>query len=635
MKSKLLCLLYFCIAVILCFSESSYAVSIARFDKEFGGKGSGKGTFGKVISLAFDSEGNIYVSDKENKMIQKLDPEGNFLMQVPRAGDDTPLFNAPGDIAVDVQGNIYVADWTSKHIEGTENPRLYIYGPCIHKLSMAGTMLHTYFVGEVSPKPKTVVPGTFIVDETGQYGWALRPKEYDRELLVAVDSREDVYVLDVKKNVIHKYNSSGRLLLSFGGYGSGDGELDAPGDMLIDVEGSLVIADKGNHRVIKLGPTGTHIQSFGGKGQDAGQFIEPISLAITRNGEILVKDSSKFERIGLEHPFRGRTRRLGQEYVVQSFEDVDVDMQALEERIRRLEEALEEGDDKEKAKEKLLAKHARYYTVIERVQRFSDTGKYVGKAIYKIDKSNRELHDLAFLALDPQGRIYLRDGDRLVIRRYVVKGFIPRLSEVEATYVARAENRDENYLEDYGDIDDQADLEDNRMQQAIKQALLVNYDLTEKWNFSLQDTHILSRRDSTYETPPKPEDNYDYDDRGWDNTFGLNLKYIADTDPYRYREMNFYSQFLAGATDYHREAIFSNVNLERSDRDGEKTGLVLGADLDIHRSMNVSLEYLRLTPGILSRNFRTELYDVSGDLYHISESFNRANIVIGELNIKF
>jgi len=632
MRSKLLFSLL-CVIGILCFSASSHAVSIARFDREFGGKGSGAGNFGKTISLAFDSDGNIYVSDKENKMIQKLDQDGNFLMQVPRAGDDAPLFNAPGDIAVDHQGNIYVADWTSKHIEGTANPRLYVYGPCVHKLSMTGAMLHTYFIGAASPKPKTVVPGTFIVDENGEYGWALRPKEYDRELLVATASGGDVYILDAENNVIHRYNSAGKLILSFGRYGEAEGELDAPCDMLVDGEGNVVVADKGNHRIIKFDSAGNHIMSFGVKGQNAGEFIEPLSLAITKSGEILVKDSSKFERIGLEHPFRARQQTLGEEYVVQPLEDSD--MEYLEERIRRLEEALEAGDDKEKAKEKLLAKHARYYTVIERVQRFSDAGEYVGKAIYKTDKNNKELHDLAFLALDAQGRIYLRDEDRLVIRRYVIRGFVPRLSEVEATYIARTENRDESFLEDYGDIDEKTDMEDRRMDLAVKQALLVNYDLTEKWNVFLQNTHILSRRNSTHETPPKPEDNYDYDNKSWDNTFGLNLKYIANPDPYRYREMNFYSQFLAGSTDYHSEAMFPNVNLQSSEREGDATGIVLGADLDIHRSINVSLEYLRLAPGILSRNLRTELYDISGDLYQISESYNTANIVIGELNIKF
>ena len=61
MKYKLLCLLYIYI-IILCFAGSSYAVSIARFDKEFSGKGSGDGAFGKAIDLAFDSDGNPAIS---------------------------------------------------------------------------------------------------------------------------------------------------------------------------------------------------------------------------------------------------------------------------------------------------------------------------------------------------------------------------------------------------------------------------------------------------------------------------------------------------------------------------------------------------------------------------------------------
>lgn len=634
MKTRLLCLLNLCFFILTCVSGSSYAASMARFDKEFGGKGSGAGAFGKIINLVFDSQDNIYISDKENKMIQKSDQEGNFLMQIPRAGsDDTPVFNAPGDIAVDHLGNIYVADWTSKHIEGTENPRLYVYGPCIHMLNVAGILTQTYFIDEVSAKPGTVVPGTFIVDETGKYGWALRPKGYDRELLVTVDSQQNLYILDIENNVIHKYNPAGKKLLSFGRYGAGNGELDAPSDMTVDKEDNIVIADKGNHRIVKFNRSGTHVLSFGSKGQGVNQFIEPVSVVVTRSNEILVKDSAKFERIGLEHPFRGQQESMDQEYAIQSSEDRD--MRNLEERIRRLEEALEEGEDKEKAKEKLLAKHARYYTVIERVQRFSSIGEYMEKAIYKIDKNDRELHDLAFLTLDPQGRLYLRDEDRLVIRRYTLEGFFPRMSEIEATYTARTENRDENFLEDYGDIDEKADLEDTRMNLAVKQALLVNYDLTEKWNISLHDTHVIARRDSMYETPPRPEDNYDYADRGWDNTLGLNLKFVANPEPFRYREMNFYSQLLSGATDYDREAIFTNVNKERSEREGDSGSIIVGADVDIHHSMNVSLEYLRLRPGTTSRNFKTYLYDVSGDLYNVSRSYNTANIMVGELNIKF
>lgn len=628
------CWLFVMITCLLSlFSYHIHAIDVVKFEKEFGGKGSGAGAFGKNVNIAFDKQNNIYISDKDNKMLQKLDPDGNFIMQIPRSQDRSQLFNAPGDISVDAKGNIYVADWSAKYIEGTENPRLYFYGPCVHKFDPDGKLVRTYFIDDFAPKPKTVMPGTFVVDETGNYGWALQPKDYNREVLVGVDDYENVYVLDVKNNVLHKLDPSGQKVASFCSYGSGRGEIDNASDML--VEGNdIYIADKGNNRIVKLTTNGAHQLSFGSKGHENGQFIEPIFIMLTHNNEILVKDSSKFERIGLKYPFgRDEETLPGEEYLIQPYKDVD--MSILEYRVKRLEEAIRNSESKEEAKEKLLAKHSRYYTVIERIQSFDKDGRYKDRIIYKIDKTSSELHDLEFLAIDRLGRLYLRDQDRLVIRRYIIQRFVPKLSEVEATYTARAENRDENFIEDYSDLDKKTDLEDVRAQLGLRQILMFNYDLTERWNLSLYNTHLLDRRDSTYETPPKPEDNYDYSDRGWDNDAGLNLKFIADPDPYRYRELNFYSKFITGQSEYRTSAIFENVNKQRSLREGNSLGVILGTDIDIHHNVNVSLEYHRLRPDLSSRNIDTWLYDVSGDLYQTSKSFNRANVIVGEINIKF
>ncbi|MDQ1329433.1 MAG: hypothetical protein QG641_2723, partial [Candidatus Poribacteria bacterium] len=299
MKIRILFLL-FVFSLILVFQDS-YAVSVIKFDKEFGGKGAGSGKFGKILNVAFDANNNIYVSDKENKMIQKLDSDGKFLMQIPKSESVLPLlggtrndimpFNAPGDIAVDSQGNIYVADWGSKYVEGTDNPRLYFFGPCIYKLSVTGTILQTYFIDEFTPKPRMVTPGTFIVDENGKYGWAIQPKEYNRELLVAIDSKGYAYILDIKNNVIHKYDESGKVLLSFGKYGSGKGELDNASDMIIDKENNILVADKGNNRVVKFDSLGNEVLTFGVKGLSDGKFTEPVFIMVTGNNEILVKVS--------------------------------------------------------------------------------------------------------------------------------------------------------------------------------------------------------------------------------------------------------------------------------------------------------------------------------------------------------
>lgn len=637
MVKRIMSLFVLLFMIMISSFQDSFAVGFVSFDKDFGGKGSGSGKFGKTISVAFDGNGNIYVSDKENKMIQKLGADGNFVMQVPKSSDEVSPFNMPNDIAVDNQGNIYVADWGSKYVEGTDNPRLYFYSPCVHKLNPAGEIIQTYFIDEFTPKPRTVTPGTFVVDENGKYGWAIQPKDYNRELLVAIDSKGNIFVLDVKNNVITKYKQSGEENTSFGKYGSDASEFDTASDMVIDKQDNLLIADKGNNRVIKFDSNGNELLKFGSKGQSDGQFIDPVFIMVTQNNEILVKDSSKYERIGLEHPFRGKESSYSEDYTVSASSDnTETYTKELEARIRRIEEAIKEGEEENKSvREELLTKHARYYTVIERIQIFSDMGEYKNRAIYKIDKNNKELNDLVFLALDQSGRLYLRDQDRLIVKRYTIEGFMPKFSEIEATYTAQAINRDDKFLEDYGDIDEKSDLEDTRMERALKQALLVNYDLSEKWNFSLHNTHSLSKQESTNETPPKPEDNYEYNNKGWDNDFGLNLKYIANSDPYRYREMNFYSQFLAGQSEYISEAIFTNVNQQKSEREGYSRGIVVGADMDIHYNANVSVEYLRLRPDLTSRNLTTHLYDISGDLYQISKSFNSASIIVGELNVKF
>ncbi len=631
MRAKVLFILSVFFIIIISSPSNVFSANQIRFDKEFSGKGSGSGKFGKTLSFAFDADNNIYVCDKENKMIQKLDSEGNFIMQFPESLTNGSPFNSPNDIAVDNQNNIYVSDWGSKYIDGTDNPKLYFFSPCVHKV-VSGKIAQTYFIDEFMPKPKVVTPSTFIIDENGKYGWAIQPKEYNRELLIAVDSKGYLYILDIKNNVIHKFDHSGKQIISFGKYGSGKGEIDNASEMVIDREDNIIIADKGNNRIIKFNTSGTEILTFGVKGQSDGQFIEPVFVITNLNNDIIVKDSAKFERIGLKYPFN--TEETKDEFSIEPTSDKN--LQLLEARMQRIEDAIKESENKdESVKEKLLAKHSRYYTVIERIQVFNKNGEYKNKIIYKIDKNDKELHDLIFLTIDPLGRLYLRDQDRMVIRRYRIGGLFPKLSEVEATYTARTENRDENFLEDYGDIDKKADLEDIRLDRTLKQTLLVNYDLSEKWNLSMHNKHSIAKQDSTINTPPKPEDNYDYTNNGWDNNIGMKLKYVANSDPYRYREMNFYSQFLAGASRYRSDAIFTNVNQQKARREGTSRGVIVGADVDIHPKANVIVEYLRLRPDLTSRNITTHIYDVSGDLYQISRSYNSANIIVGEINVKF
>ena len=141
------------------FSVSTvFGVSFLKFEREFSGKGSTDGAFSPNTRVAFDADGQIYVSDADNRLIQKLSSRGEFLMQIPE--DPHAIDNKlkkPGDIAIDGNGNIYVAETTAHHIAETDDPKIYMFAPCVHKFDSSGELIHTYFVDPVDVRPKASV----------------------------------------------------------------------------------------------------------------------------------------------------------------------------------------------------------------------------------------------------------------------------------------------------------------------------------------------------------------------------------------------------------------------------------------------------------------------------------------------
>jgi len=111
--------------------NSAFSVDFIELVQEFSGKGSTQGRFSKNIHLAFDRQ-HIYVSDTENRLIQKLSATGEFLSQFPETPESADnILRKPGHLAVDSAGNIYVADVTAQHIAETADPKnLYVRAVC-------------------------------------------------------------------------------------------------------------------------------------------------------------------------------------------------------------------------------------------------------------------------------------------------------------------------------------------------------------------------------------------------------------------------------------------------------------------------------------------------------------------------
>lgn len=78
--------------------------------------------FGRETDVAWDQQGNIFVSDGYfDARVVKLDKNGKFIKAVGKRGNGTLEFNTPHSIAADFQGNVYVADRGNGRVQVLDN----------------------------------------------------------------------------------------------------------------------------------------------------------------------------------------------------------------------------------------------------------------------------------------------------------------------------------------------------------------------------------------------------------------------------------------------------------------------------------------------------------------------------------
>ncbi len=84
---------------------------------------------------------------------------------------------------------------------------------------------------------------------------------------------------DFKKDRVFIINTSGKLLMEFGGSGSGEGMFHGPEGVCFDSKGCVYVVDGGNYRVQKFDASGRFILSFGKRGEYEGEFENPSDVA--------------------------------------------------------------------------------------------------------------------------------------------------------------------------------------------------------------------------------------------------------------------------------------------------------------------------------------------------------------------
>ncbi|MGI0065951.1 MAG: hypothetical protein ACREA5_04525, partial [Nitrosotalea sp.] len=109
---------------------------------------------------------------------------------------------------------------------------------------------------------------------------------------IAIDSNDDVYVVDSGNSKINKFDSNWKLLRSWGNSGNGNGQFVHPNGIVVGSK-YVYVADTGNARIQMFYKNGTFVYSWGKYGDEYGMFHTPIALAFDKRGDLFVADSGR------------------------------------------------------------------------------------------------------------------------------------------------------------------------------------------------------------------------------------------------------------------------------------------------------------------------------------------------------
>ncbi len=277
----------------------------------WGSRGTNPGQFMFPHGVAVDESGSVYATDWQNYRVQKFDANGNLLTQWGSYGTANDQFRDPKGIAIGPDGNIYVTDsnqikvfnsnggfvtkWPAATSPPLPPPPSYGVAGIWSAVGIAFDSSGNGYVLEAGNRRvlKFDANGNFAGISWGTYGSG--DGEFGSPRGIAIDSSDVVYVCDSGNwsgTYIHRvqeFDTNGNFLGKWGSFGTGDGQFNGPSGIAFDPMGHLYVTDYQNHRVEMFDSDGNFLGKWGSYGTGAGQFFNPYGIAI-RSGLVYVTE---------------------------------------------------------------------------------------------------------------------------------------------------------------------------------------------------------------------------------------------------------------------------------------------------------------------------------------------------------
>jgi sugar lactone lactonase YvrE len=334
--------------------------------------GSGKNAMQIIIEgpmgIGEDHEGNLFVSDREGKLLWKIENSGRAVVIAGTGritgSDGLPAGRTkaqhldlamPEGLVVDRDDNILLAD-SYNHVilkidhegyatrfagsgergrgeEGVKATDSALNFPVDVRLDSKGNVfvadLKNHRIRKITPDGLiTTVVGTGVAGYSGDGGPAIKA-QLDTPYGILLDKDDNLFIADSNNNVVRRVGSDGIIHTVAGsgheGY-EGDGgpalaaKLNSPQSLGGDSNGRIYIGDEHNNAIRILEPDGTIRTLVGSKGPgfsgDGGpaaqaQIADPENIWVRKDGSVLIsaRDNARLRIIspdGIINTFAGR-----------------------------------------------------------------------------------------------------------------------------------------------------------------------------------------------------------------------------------------------------------------------------------------------------------------------------------------
>jgi tripartite motif-containing protein 71 len=202
---------------------------------------------------------------------------------------------------------------------------------------------------------------------------------------LVVDAASNVYVSTQAKQNIKKFDSDGKFIMHWGGFGNDPGEFNLSSGIAVDTQGNVYVADFNNTRIQKFDSEGTFLLEW-----ETEPPIGPASLTVDAGGYVYVDNFfnhrhvvQKFDSNGnLVHQW-GDTGRADGEFAPRP-EDVTIDSNGDIYIVDRLN---------------------------HRIQKFDSDGNFLAKFGGEPGKTGQgQFYEPIGVAVDAEGNIYVHDN---------------------------------------------------------------------------------------------------------------------------------------------------------------------------------------------------------------------------------